>query len=76
MNYTIDNNGYYGEFGGAYVPEILHGTIEKLKEAYFEAKTDESFLNEYHYLLKHYVGRPSPLYHAKDYRKPTAQTSI
>ena len=65
MNYTIDNNGYYGEFGGAYVPEILHGTIDKLKEAYFEAKTDESFLNEYHYLLKHYVGRPSPLYHAK-----------
>ena len=33
MNYTIDQNGYYGEFGGAYIPEILHGTIERLKEA-------------------------------------------
>ena len=64
MNYTIDQNGYYGEFGGAYIPEILHGTIERLKEAYFEAKTDENFLKEYHYLLKHYVGRPSPLYYA------------
>lgn len=66
MDYSIDNNGYYGEFGGAYIPEILHETVECLKKAYFEIKTDESFLEEYHYLLKHYVGRPSPLYFAKN----------
>lgn len=65
MDYSIDNNGYYGEFGGAYIPEILYGTVERLKKAYFEAKTDQSFLNEYHYLLKQYVGRPSPLYFAQ-----------
>lgn len=65
MNYSIDNNGYYGEYGGAYIPEILHGIVERLKKAYFEIKTDESFLREYHYLLKHYVGRPSPLYFAQ-----------
>lgn len=66
MDYSIDNNGYYGEFGGAYIPEILHETVECLKKAYFDIKTDESFLEEYHYLLKHYVGRPSPLYFAKN----------
>ena len=65
MDYSIDNNGYYGEYGGAYIPEILYGTVERLKKAYFEAKTDQSFLNEYHYLLKQYVGRPSPLYFAQ-----------
>ena len=66
MDYSIDNNGYYGEFGGAYIPEILHETVECLKKAYFNIKTDKSFLEEYHYLLKHYVGRPSPLYFAKN----------
>jgi len=60
-----DNNGYYGEFGGAYIPEILHGTVERLKEAYFAIKDDASFKAEYYDLLKNYVGRPSPLYFAK-----------
>ena len=46
MNYKIDNNGYYGEFGGAYIPEILHGTVERLKEAYFSIKYDASFKAE------------------------------
>jgi len=65
MDYSIDNNGYYGEFGGAYIPEILHGTVERLKEAYFAIKDDASFKAEYYDLLKNYVGRPSPLYFAK-----------
>ena len=65
MDYSIDNNGYYGEFGGAYIPEILHGTVERLKEAYFAIKEDDSFRAEYYDLLKNYVGRPSPLYFAK-----------
>lgn len=60
-----DQNGYYGEFGGAYIPEILHGTVERLTEAYFSVKNDPSFKAEYYNLLKHYVGRPSPLYFAK-----------
>ena len=65
MDYSIDNNGYYGEFGGAYIPEILHGTVERLKEAYFAIKDDALFRAEYYDLLKNYVGRPSPLYFAK-----------
>ncbi|OIP84473.1 MAG: tryptophan synthase subunit beta [Porphyromonadaceae bacterium CG2_30_38_12] len=65
MDYSIDNNGYYGEFGGAYIPEILHGTVQKLKEAFYAIKDDASFRAEYYDLLKNYVGRPSPLYFAK-----------
>ncbi len=65
MNYQADENGLYGEFGGAYIPEILHGTVEELKNAYFSIKYDASFRAEYYDLLKNYVGRPSPLYFAK-----------
>ncbi len=61
----IDNNGFYGDFGGAYIPEILHGTVERLKAAYFAIKDDATFKAEYYDLLKNYVGRPSPLYFAK-----------
>lgn len=60
----IDDNGFYGEFGGAYIPEILHGTVEELKKAFYEIKNDASFKAEYYSLLKNYVGRPSPLYFA------------
>jgi tryptophan synthase beta chain len=63
--WEADEFGFYGEFGGAYIPEILHGTIERLKEAYFAIKNDTSFKDEYYDLLKNYVGRPSPLYFAK-----------
>jgi tryptophan synthase beta chain len=63
--FSIDKNGYYGDFGGAYIPEILHGTVERLKEAYYAIKDDASFKAEYYDLLKNYVGRPSPLYFAK-----------
>jgi tryptophan synthase beta chain len=65
MDYSIDNNGFYGEFGGAYIPEILHGTVARLKEAFNAIKEDASFKAEYYDLLKNYVGRPSPLYFAK-----------
>ena len=63
--YSIDSNGYYGDFGGAYIPEILHGTVERLKEAFYAIKDDVTFKAEYYELLKNYVGRPSPLYFAK-----------
>ena len=64
-NNQIDANGYYGNFGGAYIPEILHGSVERLTEAYFAIKDDATFKVEYYDLLKNYVGRPSPLYFAK-----------
>jgi tryptophan synthase beta chain len=64
-NNQIDANGYYGNFGGAYIPEILHGSVERLTEAYFAIKDDATFKAEYYDLLKNYVGRPSPLYFAK-----------
>ncbi len=64
-NFNIDNKGYYGKFGGAYIPEILHGTVEKLRNAYLEILEDPSFKAEYMDLMKNYVGRPSPLFHAK-----------
>lgn len=65
MNYTVDNNGYYGTYGGAYVPEILYGTVEALKNAYLDVLQSPSFKAQYAHLMKHYVGRPSPLYCAK-----------
>lgn len=64
-NPNANENGYYGDFGGAYIPEILHGTVERLREAYFSIKHDLTFKAEYYDLLKNYVGRPSPLYFAK-----------
>ena len=62
--YQIDNNGYYGEFGGAYIPEILYKTVQTLKESYLPIIESEEFKKEYHALLRDYVGRPSPLYYA------------
>ena len=58
-------NGYYGEFGGAYIPEILHRCVSGLEEACRTIVPGEDFRREYEDLLRHYVGRPSPLYHAK-----------
>ena len=62
--YQIDSNGYYGEFGGAYIPEILYKTVETLKENYLPIIESPEFKKEYHALLRDYVGRPSPLYYA------------
>lgn len=65
MTYNVDENGYYGEFGGAYVPEILYKTVEDLKAQYLPIIESEEFQKEYNQLLKDYVGRPSALYYAK-----------
>ncbi|MBQ0019709.1 MAG: tryptophan synthase subunit beta [Bacteroidales bacterium] len=64
-SYNVDENGYYGEFGGAYVPEILYKTVEDLKNQYLTIIESEEFQQEYNQLLKDYVGRPSALYYAK-----------
>ena len=61
-SYQVNEKGYYGEFGGAYIPEILHRCVSELKEAYSKVLDDEGFKKEYAQLLKDYVGRPSPLY--------------
>ena len=59
-----DGNGYYGPFGGAYIPEMLHKNVENLKENYLKIIGEEGFKKEFHALLKDYVGRPTPLYPA------------
>lgn len=61
-NYQVDSNGYYGNFGGAYIPEILHRCVTELKEAYLRVLDSDDFKQEFARLLRDYVGRPSPLY--------------
>lgn len=64
MNCNVDKNGFYGEFGGAYIPEILYKTVKDLERAYLPVITGEEFQKEFRGLLKDYAGRPSPLYYA------------
>ena len=64
-SFLVDQDGYYGEFGGAYVPEILHKCVEELKNTYLEVLESEDFKKEFDQLLRDYVGRPSPLYLAR-----------
>ena len=63
--YQVNNEGYYGEFGGAYIPEILHRCVDELKNAYLNVLDSEDFKQEFNDLLHDYVGRPSPLYLAR-----------
>ncbi|MEE9439234.1 MAG: tryptophan synthase subunit beta [Saprospiraceae bacterium] len=65
MNYKPTNKGYYGIFGGAYIPEMLHSNIQEIKDKYIELCNESGFIQEYESLLKDYVGRPTPLYFAK-----------
>ena len=65
MDYNIDQNGYYGDFGGAYIPEMLYPNIFELKQKYISIINDISFKKEFNQLLEEYVGRPTPLYFAK-----------
>ena len=60
--YQVNNEGYYGEFGGAYIPEVLRPCIDELRQTYRQVLDEPSFLQEFHQLLRDYVGRPSPLY--------------
>lgn len=65
MNYAIDNNGFYGEYGGAYIPELLYANVKDLESNYVRIIQTDKFQNEYKDLLRKYVGRPTPLYYAK-----------
>ena len=64
-NYNVNEEGFYGTYGGAYIPEILYKTVEDLKQAYLPILESEAFKQEFHALLRDYVGRPSPLNLAK-----------
>jgi tryptophan synthase beta chain len=64
-NYTPDEQGYYGRFGGAYIPEMLHRNVEELRTKYLDIINEASFQKEYQQLLQDYVGRPTPLYFAE-----------
>jgi len=60
-----DEQGYFGDFGGAYIPEMLHQNVEELRSQYLSIYQDPVFQQEYLYLLKDYVGRPTPLFLAE-----------
>ena len=63
--YNVNEKGYYGEFGGAYIPEMLYPNVEELRKNYVSILQEPSFQEEFHSLLKDYVGRHTPLYFAK-----------
>ena len=65
MKYTVNAKGYYGQFGGAFIPEMLYPNVEELRTKYLEIITAPDYLRDFHKLLKDYVGRPTPLYFAK-----------
>jgi tryptophan synthase beta chain len=65
MQFDVDANGYYGSFGGAYIPEMLYPNVEELRSVYLPMITSVEFLKEFNELLRSYVGRPTPLYLAK-----------
>jgi len=67
MKYGVNDLGYYGDFGGAYIPEMLYPNVEELRQQYLTIIEDPAFKAEFDDLMKNYVGRPSPLYHAKRY---------
>ena len=65
MNYRVNEQGYYGEFGGAFIPEMLYPNVTELQERYLSIMDDADFKKEFDHLLKDYVGRPTPLFLAE-----------
>lgn len=65
MQYSVSDNGYYGEFGGAFIPEMLWPNVEALKQVYLATLLDPEFQKEFTDLLRDYAGRPTPLFEAK-----------
>ncbi|MEM1217539.1 MAG: tryptophan synthase subunit beta [Bacteroidota bacterium] len=65
MSYAVNKRGFYGRFGGAYIPEMLFPNVEELRDQYLEITAEPKFQEEFQDLLKDYVGRPSPLYFAE-----------
>ncbi|MBK7476363.1 MAG: tryptophan synthase subunit beta [Haliscomenobacter sp.] len=65
MTIAVDENGYYGEFGGAFIPEMLYSNVEELRKNYLEITQEPGFQQQFQHLLKDYVGRPTPLFLAE-----------
>lgn len=65
MTYHVNEKGYYGDFGGAFIPEMLYANVEELRSQYLQIMQEKSFQEEFYQLLKDYVGRPTPLYFAQ-----------
>ena len=65
MSFHVNEKGFYGNFGGAYIPEMLYPNVEELRQNYLKITAEPEFQEEFHALLKDYVGRPTPLYFAK-----------
>ena len=65
MKYAVDEKGFYGDFGGAFIPEMLYPNVEELRLKYLTLSSTPEFKAEFDDLLKNYVGRPTPLYFAK-----------
>ncbi|MCR5498020.1 MAG: tryptophan synthase subunit beta [Paludibacteraceae bacterium] len=63
--YDVSSEGFYGRFGGAYIPEMLYPNVENLKKIYLEILNSEKFKSQYKQLMKDYVGRPTPLFYAE-----------
>jgi tryptophan synthase beta chain len=63
--FSVDEHGYYGDFGGAFIPEMLYPNVKQLQDEYLKIMYDEAFQKEFQYLLRDYVGRPSPLFLAE-----------
>ncbi|TDN88729.1 tryptophan synthase beta chain [Salegentibacter sp. 24] len=69
MSYQANEKGYYGDFGGAFIPEMLYPNVEELRSQYLDIMKEESFQKEFKALLRDYVGRPTPLYYAERFSK-------
>ncbi|MBK8044990.1 MAG: tryptophan synthase subunit beta [Haliscomenobacter sp.] len=65
MTIAVDENGYYGEFGGAFIPEMLYPNVEELRKNYLKITQEPEFQQQFQHLLKDYVGRPTPLFLAE-----------
>ena len=63
--YHVDQHGYYGDFGGAFIPEMLYPNTEELRTTYLKITQEAAFQKEFNDLLRDYVGRPTPLYLAE-----------
>ena len=74
-SYHVDSDGFYGEFGGAFIPEMLYPNTEELRNTYLEISSRPEFQLEFKALLKDYVGRPTPLFLPRVYRRNTKQKS-
>jgi tryptophan synthase beta chain len=64
MKFSVDEHGYYGNFGGAFIPEMLYPNVKELQDNYLKIIYEESFQKEFLQLLRDYVGRPTPLFYA------------